>query len=147
MIQKNNKIKRTIFIKHFTGSGMYWDITYPTLSWFSGEFLNNILKLNFAKVCIEDCRVPFACSALDIMHANEVFTLDGLCWRAVRGSMSLAGFVPPFPGTFDERGHATSLLVDGCYVNNFPVKMAKEMGAGFLEFRHQSVFVVKVSRA
>ncbi len=39
----------------------------------------------------------------------------GCLWRYVRGSMSIAVYLPPMCDPLD--GH---LLVDGCYVNNVP---------------------------
>lgn len=39
----------------------------------------------------------------------------GCLWRYVRGSMSIAGVLPPICDYID--GH---LLVDGCYINNVP---------------------------
>lgn len=100
------------------------------LSIFTGTYLNKILKDTFANIHIEDLLIPYACTAVDILACEECIDRSGILWRAVRGSMSLVGFVPPFPGEVDQHGNVTSLLVDGAYALNFPVKTVEEMGAG-----------------
>ncbi|CAD7928564.1 unnamed protein product [Amoebophrya sp. A120] len=124
-----NKAK-WLFATQFTRTKMYSDLTWPILSYFSGAFHNNLLKSTFARVHLEDLLVPFACSSLDILNCEPVIHRDGELWRAVRASMSLVGFVPPFPGDRDADGNVTSLLVDGCYSNNFPIQTARDLGAG-----------------
>eukprot|EP00392_Amoebophrya_sp_AT5.2_P013678 g13807.t1 len=119
-----------IFETQFTRSKMYSDLTYPILSYFSGNFHNTLLKQTFARVHLEDLLVPFACTSLDILNCEPVIHRDGELWRSVRASMSLVGFVPPFPGEKDADGNVTSLLVDGCYANNFPIQTAQALGAG-----------------
>ena len=48
----------------------------------------------------------------------------GSLWRYVRGSMSLAGWLPPICDPVD--GH---LLLDGGYVNNLPADVMRQRGA------------------
>lgn len=59
----------------------------------------------------------------------EVHT-TGYAWRYIRGSMTLAGLIPPL---VDEG----NMLVDGGYVDNLPVSVMLAMGA-------RSVFAVDV---
>jgi lysophospholipid hydrolase len=46
----------------------------------------------------------------------------GIIWRYCRASMSVAGIFPPICDPVD--GH---LLLDGCYVNNVPGMLPKQM--------------------
>ncbi|CAD7925439.1 unnamed protein product [Amoebophrya sp. A25] len=124
------KRAKWLFETQFTKTKMLADLTYPLLSLFTGSFHNNMLKSTFARTHIEDLLVPYACSSLDVLSCQSVMHKDGLLWRAVRASMSLVGFVPPFPGDVDEFGNVTQLLVDGCYSSNFPIQTARDLGAG-----------------
>jgi lysophospholipid hydrolase len=59
----------------------------------------------------------------------EIHT-TGYAWRYIRGSMTLAGLIPPLIDGGD-------MLVDGGYMDNLPVSVILSMGA-------DSVFAVDV---
>ncbi|KAF4715009.1 Neuropathy target esterase [Perkinsus olseni] len=104
------------------------DLTFPSTAYFKGHMLNNGLQRAFAQVRIEDLWLPFICISTDIVGFRERVHDFGTLWKAVRASMSLAGFIPPMP----DENHPGSLLVDGAYVNNFPVEHLRAMGASIV---------------
>lgn len=85
------------------------DLTFPSTAYFKGHLLNNGLQRAFAQVrgrrseChrgydhdqvrIEDLWLPFICISTDIVGFKERVHDSGTLWKAVRASMSLAGFV------------------------------------------------------
>uniref|UniRef100_A0A670KHF8 lysophospholipase n=1 Tax=Podarcis muralis TaxID=64176 RepID=A0A670KHF8_PODMU len=79
------------------------DLTYPITSMFSGSAFNTSIHKVFQDKQIELC----------------------VCvWRYVRASASYTPYLPPLCDPKDSH-----LLVDGCYVNNVPADIARNMGA------------------
>lgn len=111
------------------------DLNFPRTAYFTGHYLNSVLKQTFARRRAEDLLVPFACPSTDIVHFESKMHEEGPLWRIVRASMSLVGFVPPLPYQ-ERRAHdgkiSQSLLVDGGYVNQHPVEVLREHGAGIV---------------
>ena len=70
----------------------------------------------------DDLPIPFACVATDLVSGNEVVFNKGILPIALRASMSIPGVFPPVK-TDD------MMLVDGGMRNNFPVDVARAMGA------------------
>lgn len=66
--------------------------------------------------------VPFACVAADMVTGREVVLKEGLLAQAMRSSMAI-------PGVFTPVRTDGMVLVDGGIVNNFPVDVARAMGA------------------
>jgi NTE family protein len=69
--------------------------------------------------------IPFACVAADLTTGKEVIIREGFLAEAIFASMSL-------PTIFSPTEIDNKLLVDGGIVNNFPVDIAKEMGADLI---------------
>ena len=69
--------------------------------------------------------IPFACIATDLATGEEVVLDHGTLPLCMRASMAIPGFFAPV--TIDGR-----VLVDGGVVNNFPVDVAKKMGADII---------------
>ena len=64
----------------------------------------------------------FACVATDLVTGKEVVLREGRLAESIRASMSIPGvFYPVYEGN--------QVLVDGGVVNNYPVNVAREMGA------------------
>jgi len=125
---------RTVMGRYFSRRQMFMDFTFPRTSYLTGAYLNRLLQMTFARRRCEDLLVPFACTSCDIAQfEGRVHTLGPL-WRVCRASMSLVGLVPPLP--FQEKtreGKAVnSLLIDGGYVNQYPIEVLKEHGAGLI---------------
>ena len=78
------------------------------------ELLNDTL--------IEDCKIPFACVAADLVSGEEVMFYTGKIRPAVQGSSAIPGFIPPVE-------YNSHTLVDGSVVNNFPIEAVKKLGA------------------
>jgi NTE family protein len=70
---------------------------------------------------IEDCKIPFACVAADLLSGEEVVFTRGQIQPAVEGSSAIPGFLPPVP-------YNDHLLTDGSVVNNFPVEPLRHNG-------------------
>ncbi len=69
-----------------------------------------------------DLPIPFACVATNIIDNTEVVFHSGRLPQAMRASMSI-------PGAFAPVRLGDMVLVDGGLRNNFPVDIAREMGA------------------
>ena len=70
----------------------------------------------------EQCRLPFACVATDLVSGEEVIFREGSLRQAVAASMSIPGFLPPLQ-------HDGHLLVDGAVVAPVPINACKLLGA------------------
>lgn len=66
--------------------------------------------------------IPFACVSQDLVTGKEIVHRSGVLPIAVRASMSL-------PGIFAPVNLGKYILVDGGFINNYPVDVAREMGA------------------
>ena len=75
-------------------------------------------SLDFTK----DLRIPFACVATDIMTNTEIVFHSGRLPQAMRASMAI-------PAVFSPVRIGDKVLCDGGLRNNFPVDVAREMGA------------------
>lgn len=68
---------------------------------------------------------PFACVATDLVTGKEVVLKQGRLAESMRASMSIPGvFYPIYKGN--------QVLVDGGVVNNYPVNVARDMGADII---------------
>ncbi len=68
---------------------------------------------------------PFACVATDITTKSEVVMHSGILAESLRSSMAIPGVFPPVK--LD-----SMVLVDGGLKNNFPVDVARKMGADYV---------------
>lgn len=66
--------------------------------------------------------IPFACVAADMVNREEVVFHGGNLVQAMRASMAI-------PGAFTPVRIGDKVLVDGGVLNNFPVDVARAMGA------------------
>ncbi|PKI82893.1 hypothetical protein MVES1_003641 [Malassezia vespertilionis] len=107
------------------------DLTYPLVSYTTGHEFNRGIFKCFADTHIEDMWLPFFCNTTNITWSRMEVHTSGYAWRYIRGSMTLAGIVPPL---IDD-GH---MLVDGGYTDNLPVGVMMALGA-------RTVFAVDVS--
>ena len=69
-----------------------------------------------------DLPIPFACVATNIMDNSEIVFHSGRLPQAMRASMAI-------PAAFSPVRIGDMVLVDGGLKNNFPVDVAREMGA------------------
>ena len=85
---------------------------------FQKLFVGYTDSLDFNK----DLKIPFACVATNIMDNSEVVFHSGRLPQAIRASMSI-------PAAFSPVRMGDMVLVDGGLKNNFPVDVARQMGA------------------
>src|SRR5690554_2673253 len=74
------------------------------------------------EMSFDDLPIPFACVAADVRTGEEVVFREGVLPTAMRASMAI-------PGMFTPVEQDSMLLIDGGIINNFPVDVAREMGA------------------
>ena len=73
----------------------------------------------------DDLPIPFACVATDLTKNKEVVMRRGILAESLRSSMAIPGVFPPVK--LD-----SMVLVDGGLKNNFPVDVARQMGADYV---------------
>ncbi|MEG1581592.1 MAG: patatin-like phospholipase family protein [Clostridia bacterium] len=77
---------------------------------------------NKASTTFENCKIPFACGATDILEGKTAYLKEGSLIEAIRASFSITGvFVP-----VEKDG---MLLMDGGPLCRVPVRLARELGA------------------
>ena len=69
--------------------------------------------------------IPFACVAENLVDGTEVDFHNGVLATAMRASMAI-------PGVFTPVRLDSMVLVDGGSINNYPVNVAREMGADYI---------------
>ncbi|MCQ2207330.1 MAG: patatin-like phospholipase family protein [Paludibacteraceae bacterium] len=92
----------------------------------SGEAVLNLFKA-LTPECADsmdfsDLKIPFACVAVDIVTGKEIDMYSGQLATCIRSSMSI-------PCVFSPIHYEDMVLVDGGISNNYPVDIAKMMGA------------------
>ncbi|EPG75425.1 phospholipase, patatin family [Leptospira fainei serovar Hurstbridge str. BUT 6] len=108
--------------KFFGGIDKPFDPTIPLISFFKGKKMLRMLKDAFGSQLIEDLKIPFVTSAVDL-HSGQEYVMDqGPIWEALASAMSLPGMFPPvFKGDH--------LLIDGGVINNVPDNLIRKRGA------------------
>lgn len=89
------------------------------------EFLSKITIPSVNIDEFDDLSIPYRAVAADIVNGKEVVLKDGSLYMAMRASMAI-------PTIFSPVEYKNTLLVDGGVLNNFPVDVAKRMGADFI---------------
>lgn len=89
------------------------------------QFMTNLTFPSYKINDFDKLPIPFRAVATDIVHGKEVILKDGSLSLAMRASMSLPGVFSPVP-------YKDGLLIDGAILNNFPVDVAKDMGADII---------------
>ena len=86
------------------------------------DSIERYLKSLVGEVLIEELPIQFACNAVDLLSGKEVIFKTGPLYKALRATMSL-------PLIFEPVKHEGMLLVDGGFLDNAPVKIARTLGA------------------
>lgn len=104
------------------------DLTFPLVSYFNGKGFNKMIQRCVGSTYrIQDMRIPFFCITTDVVNNGQVVHTKGTCWKYVRASMSLHGYLPPIT---DSSG---GYHLDGGYTNIVPGDvMRSEMNAGYV---------------
>lgn len=94
-----------------------------------GENLDNLLyRLTISYhdfIDFDSLPIPFACVATNIADGKEIVFHNGVLAVSIRASMSI-------PGVFTPIKKDGMILVDGGLVNNYPVDVARDMGADII---------------
>lgn len=98
------------------------DLTYPVTAWFTGHEFNRAIWKCLGDSLVEDFWLPYFAVTTNITFSRMEVHTTGYAWRYIRASMSLSGYMPPIC----DNGN---MLVDGGYMDNLPVTVAKNMGA------------------
>ena len=98
------------------------DLTFPITSFFNGSRFNRGISKFLGDIRIQDLVLNFYCVSVDIRNSLQVVHRKGTTWKAVRASMTLAGYLPPV--SVDG-----ALCVDGGYMNVLPADVMAESGA------------------
>ncbi|KAI9020935.1 hypothetical protein CLU79DRAFT_205783 [Phycomyces nitens] len=101
------------------------DLTYPVTAWFTGHEFNRAIWKCLGDSQIEDFWLPYFAVTTNITFSRMEVHTTGYAWRYIRASMSLSGYMPPIC----DNGN---MLVDGGYMDNLPVSVAKNMGADII---------------
>ncbi|GFH50912.1 patatin-domain-containing protein [Chaetoceros tenuissimus] len=110
------------------------DLTLPIVSYFNGSRFNQGIKDCIGEnTNITDLVLNYFCVSTDLNHCARVIHTKGPCWKYVRASMSLHGYLPPIA----EKGR---LLVDGGYTNVVPGDILHH------DFSAKAVIAVDVSK-
>lgn len=99
--------------------------TFPLMSLDTGKGYNATLHRLFGDVQIEDLPINFFCVSANLSKAQIVVHRTGSLARWVGASMSIPGIVPPLVVNGE-------CLVDGGLLNNLPVDIAGQDGAGYV---------------
>lgn len=86
------------------------------------NFLNGLSIGYQESMNFENLPIPFACVAADLSTGEQVVLRDGELPLAMRATMAI-------PGVFSPVEIDGKVLVDGGIINNFPVDVARGMGA------------------
>jgi len=112
---------RKMIEKYLPRSEVILDKNIPTVSFFKGKKLNNLLNNVFKDLRIEELDIPFYCTATDLITGKMIVFDRGFIDFALRCSTSLPGIYPPIKfGEF--------VLIDGSVINNLPGEVLKEKG-------------------
>lgn len=103
----------------------FTDPALPKSGLIRGRKIGSMLRSIIGDIEFQDLKIPFACSATNIVNNQEVVIKQGLVREAVRASCSI-------PILFTPAKLEGRYLVDGGLVDPLPVKVLREMGADFV---------------
>lgn len=89
------------------------------------EFISSLAYPVYDITDFDELPIPYRAMTTDIVNGKEVLFSEGSISLAMRASMSI-------PGVFQPVEYDSTLLVDGGVLNNFPVDVAKQLGADII---------------
>ena len=94
-----------------------------------GQLLtDNLVKLTWPAINysnFDEFPIPFRCIGTDLSTGKQIIFKDGSLALSMRASMAI-------PTIFTPVNIDSTLVVDGGIINNFPVDVAKELGADYI---------------
>jgi len=100
------------------------DFTIPKKGFIKGEKAEGIIKILTKNKSFEQCAIPFAVVACDLVSAKCITISQGQLHSAIRASISI-------PGVFEPVEWGEMLLVDGGVTNRVPIDAVRSMGANY----------------
>lgn len=107
----------------FVATNPLSDIALPTVAFFRGRKVDDLLANNFGDRRIESLAIPYMCITSDLTSGVDVAHRSGPLAKTVRASIALPGVLPPV--TLDGHVH-----VDGAVMNNIPVEHMTRLTRG-----------------
>ncbi len=89
------------------------------------EFITSLAYPIYNITDFDELPIPYRAMTTDIVNGKEYLFSEGSISLAMRASMSI-------PGVFQPVEYDSTLLVDGGVLNNFPVDVAKKLGADII---------------
>lgn len=96
---------------------------FPFVSLMRGRKLRQVMDMAFGNTQIEDTWIEFFCVSANYTMSELAVHRQGSLARAVRASVAIPGVFPPVP-------YGNSLHVDGGTINNMPIDVMRQTGAG-----------------
>ncbi|MEQ8762970.1 MAG: patatin-like phospholipase family protein [Planctomycetota bacterium] len=124
---QSNGQKLSFFEQIYLGLKKRWALKYlfTREAIFRNDLLDRIVGALVPDGLIEESKVPFAITALDLIHGEEVVIENGDLHSALVASSSIPGYFHPVP-------REDRLLVDAGIINSVPVKVARRLGGDFI---------------
>lgn len=101
------------------------DVTVPTVAFFGGRKVRQLLHRNFGDARIEDLALPYFCVTSDLTDGVDAAHHSGLLAERLQASVALPGLLPPV--VLDGHVH-----VDGGVMNNLPVEHMARITSGII---------------
>lgn len=115
-------------VRHVSGLN-WWQVTRPVISrrgLLSSDRIRRFVQEWIGEMTFDQAAIPLAIVATDLRTGGKAVLREGLIAPAVQASCSL-------PVIFTPTRYGDRLLIDGGYVSQLPVRVAKEdMGADFV---------------
>jgi len=106
----------------FVRRSIFYTISITRNSFISEETFQKNLDYLIDDIYIEDTRIPFAATSVNLNDGEEFVFTRGPIRKAVAASCALPGIMPPVD--FDGK-----LLVDGGWIDAVPIEPARNLGA------------------
>lgn len=101
----------------------YLDVEVPKHGGFlRGERFQNLIQIFTKRYSFDQTKIPFQCTAVDIMTGELVVLKDGVLDEAIRASIAMPAIIRPH--MLEGR-----TLIDGGVISRVPATIAREMGA------------------
>jgi NTE family protein len=108
----------------FITNGAMRRYTWPRYSILDHTHFDRLLAEHYSGIDIEDLWIPFFAISTNLSRYSVHRHVGGDLWHAIRASGSIPALLPPF---YTEDGQ---MLVDGCLLDNVPVRVMHEMKRG-----------------
>jgi NTE family protein len=99
-------------------------LTLPRYSLLDHRPFDAALRAHYGETAIEDLARPYFAVSTNLSIGREHLHRSGPLWQAVRASGAIPGLLPPF---YTSDG---DMLVDGCLIDNLPVRLMHRLKAG-----------------